>query len=414
MARLPTNQDDRDLWGNILNDFEAVSHNPDGTLKSHPHVPSDVIGLSQAITDVTAPNPFLKPLQNVSYTEGGAKTGKVILYVKSDEPGGDMVLVSDNSSAGSQYWKSIDDVTIGAPLPPTADIFPGDDLEAAVAGMSASETLVCAPGDYGEAGLEFFMDGTDKEIIGLPGARWVGGQFRVTGSGHIWDGFGWDQRSVSGKDVEFTGDDLTCIRCHFTNQYTGIKTLLGSGATTNNMLFEDCFFYNIGRTGLSNIFDHAIYAQDCDGLIVRECRFHQVIGGYGIHGYWSCHNSLVEDCKFLDSHAWVMGGEDGEDHSANNLMNNCALQWTRTASPQSSPFEAPNGRDSNGGVNNDITHCAVWQNPITSWGRNGIDESGLNDVTGNTEANPQLTTPSGLLGEMTIQNSTVATFLGYS
>ena len=100
--------------------------------------------------------------------------------------------------------------------------------------------------------------------------------------------------------------------------------------------------------------------------------------------------------------------------SENNLITNCAMQWTRTASPQTSPFEAPNGRSSNGGANNDITHCAVWQNPATSWGSDGIDETELDTVTGNTTANPQLTTPSGADGQMTIQNGTVAAFLGYS
>ena len=34
MARLPTPGQDHNQWGDILNDFLSVSHNPDGTLKS--------------------------------------------------------------------------------------------------------------------------------------------------------------------------------------------------------------------------------------------------------------------------------------------------------------------------------------------------------------------------------------------
>lgn len=34
MTRLPTPGADEGAWGNLLNDFLAVEHNPDGTLKS--------------------------------------------------------------------------------------------------------------------------------------------------------------------------------------------------------------------------------------------------------------------------------------------------------------------------------------------------------------------------------------------
>ena len=227
MATLPT--DGTDPWGDQIREWLLAGHLTSGLVKAHQHSISEVTGLSAALaSNVPAPNPDFPPAQPVSYNVGGAKTGKVLVYINSN-----LVVVSDDADPAGIYTRTVAQLTGEAPIPPVADIFPSDDLQAEIAAMGNGNTVILAPGDYGSIGEEFFMSGTDKEIIALDGARWVGGQFRVTGSGHTWDNMTFDQRSVPGKDVEFTGDNFTAIRCKFTNQYTGIKTYLGSGGRTH-------------------------------------------------------------------------------------------------------------------------------------------------------------------------------------
>jgi hypothetical protein len=50
MTRLPTPGGDNDTWGNILNDFLGVEHNPDGTLKKATDIAQAKATANQALT----------------------------------------------------------------------------------------------------------------------------------------------------------------------------------------------------------------------------------------------------------------------------------------------------------------------------------------------------------------------------
>lgn len=76
MARLPVPGEDEGVWGEILNDFLSITHNPEGTLKDSVITDSNLAsGISQSkitglVTDLAAKEPALSNGTSADYLRG--------------------------------------------------------------------------------------------------------------------------------------------------------------------------------------------------------------------------------------------------------------------------------------------------------------------------------------------------------
>jgi len=108
MARLPVPGQDVGTWGNVLNEFLNVGHNPDGSLKIPPYTPPDASTSSKGVIQLagdlggTATSPQVRSLSlsaPLSISQGGtgqfsanaalnallpSQTGNAGRYLQSD------------------------------------------------------------------------------------------------------------------------------------------------------------------------------------------------------------------------------------------------------------------------------------------------------------------------------------------
>ena len=287
------------------------------------------------------------------------------------------------------------------PDPPKGVIVPaGSDIGAFIRGrQSPGMTFVLGPGNHSQSG-GFRVDASELTLACAEGAVYRGGRIEWFGNKMGFDRMVINQPSgISGKDIEFIGDDCFLRRSDLTNNFGGIKVQ----ARGDHFIDEDNFYHQIGRSGLSNIFDHAFYGLNGRYAIHRRNRYTEVLGGYGCHAYDNWDDCKVEPTAASGIRMPGWRRVKASVQSERMQVRRCAMQWDLGQS-----HEAPNGRTSNAGAGTRIEQSVCWA-PGNQFGDDGIDEDNLTKSNIGV-INPQFRNPKA--GDFTIQNAEARAHLG--
>lgn len=137
MSRLPTPGSDNDIWGDVLNDFLSVGHNPDGTLKLPPSSGNapDATTTSKGVVQLAGDLSGTAAAPTVPGLASKVDTSRQINTSNSVTGGGDLTanrtlsLVGDAASPGNnQYYGTNGSGTKGFHAIPSSDPSLGGDL----------------------------------------------------------------------------------------------------------------------------------------------------------------------------------------------------------------------------------------------------------------------------------------------